>query len=43
MTDGQSVSLSWLPSAAHDKIFVFGLTIAGFLMWGILSDEKMGL
>jgi hypothetical protein len=32
-----------LPSLAHDKIFVFLQTIAGFLMWGTLSDERMGL
>jgi hypothetical protein len=32
-----------LPSGAHDQIFVFCLTVAGFLMWGALSDERMGL
>jgi hypothetical protein len=32
-----------LPSGAHDQIFVFCLTIVGFLMCGTLSDEKMGL
>jgi hypothetical protein len=32
-----------LPSGAHDQIFVFFLTIAGFLMWDTLSDERMGL
>jgi hypothetical protein len=32
-----------LPSGAHDQIFVFCLTIAGFLMCGTLSDERMGL
>jgi hypothetical protein len=32
-----------LPSGAHDQIFVFCLTIAGFLMWGALSDERTGL
>jgi hypothetical protein len=32
-----------LPSGAHDQVFVFCLTIAGFLMWGTLSDERMGL
>jgi hypothetical protein len=32
-----------LPSGAHDQIFVFCLTIAGFLMWSTLSDERMGL
>jgi hypothetical protein len=30
-------------SGAHDQILVFCLTIAGFLMWDNLSDEKMGL
>jgi hypothetical protein len=28
---------------AHDQIFVFWLTIAGVLMWGGLSDERMDL
>jgi hypothetical protein len=32
-----------LPSGAHDHIFVFCLTIAGFLLWDALSDESMGL
>jgi hypothetical protein len=32
-----------LPSGAPDQIFVFCLTIAGFLMRGALSDERMGL
>jgi hypothetical protein len=32
-----------LPSAAYDQIVVFCLTIAGVLMWGTLSDERMGL
>jgi hypothetical protein len=32
-----------LPSGAHDQIFVLCLTIAGFLMWGALSDERMCL
>jgi hypothetical protein len=32
-----------LPSAAHNQIFVSCLTIAGFLMWGTPSDERMGL
>jgi hypothetical protein len=27
-----------LPSGAHDQIFAFSLTIAGFLMWSTLSD-----
>jgi hypothetical protein len=32
-----------LASGAHDQIFVFCLTIEGFLLWGSLSDERMGL
>jgi hypothetical protein len=32
-----------LPYGAHDQIFVFSLTIAGFFMWGTPSDERMGL
>jgi hypothetical protein len=32
-----------LPSGAHDQIFVSCLTTAGFLMYGTLSDERMGL
>jgi hypothetical protein len=39
-TDGRSVGL---PSGAHDHIFVFSLTIAGFLMCGTLSEERTGL
>jgi hypothetical protein len=31
------------PSGAHNQIFFLSLTIAGFLMWGALSDERMGL
>jgi hypothetical protein len=31
------------PSGAYDQIFVFCLTIAGFLMWDTFSDERMGL
>jgi hypothetical protein len=32
-----------LPSGAHDQIFVFCLTIVGFLTCGALSDKRMGL
>jgi hypothetical protein len=32
-----------LPPGAHDQIFVFWLTVEGFLLWGALSDERMGL
>jgi hypothetical protein len=28
---------------AHDQIFVFCLKIAGSLLWGVLSDERMDL
>jgi hypothetical protein len=31
------------PSEAQDQVFVFYLTVAGFLMWGALSDERMCL
>jgi hypothetical protein len=27
----------------HDQILVFCLMITGFLMWGALFDERMGL
>jgi hypothetical protein len=44
-TDSQSASLSW------NKLHIWGLrpdfyycqTIAGLLMWGVLSDERTGL
>jgi hypothetical protein len=32
-----------LLSGAHDQIFVFCPTVAGFLMCGTLSDERTGL
>jgi hypothetical protein len=32
-----------LPSEAYDQIVVFCLTVAGFLLWGTLSDERMDL
>jgi hypothetical protein len=32
-----------LPTGTYDQIFLFCLTIVGFLMFDILSDEKMGL
>jgi hypothetical protein len=32
-----------LPSGAHDQIFVSFLTIASFVLWGALSDERKGL
>jgi hypothetical protein len=39
MTAGQSASLSWSP---WPDLF-FCLTTVGFLRWGTLSDERMGL
>jgi hypothetical protein len=39
---GQSLGVG-LPSGAHDEIFVFCLTIAVLLMWGVFSDERMDL
>jgi hypothetical protein len=38
-------SLSWCrtPICSTWPDFFFGLTIAGFFMWGTLSDESMGL
>jgi hypothetical protein len=44
-TDGQSASLSW------NKALIWGLlpdlyfcqTVAGLLLWGVLSDERAGL
>jgi hypothetical protein len=32
-----------LPARAHDQIFLFCLTIAGFLLWAALSDKRTGL
>jgi hypothetical protein len=32
-----------LSSGDHHQIFVFCLTIVGFLIWGTLFDERMGL
>jgi hypothetical protein len=32
-----------LPSGSHDQIFVLCLAVAGFLIWGTLSDERTGL
>jgi hypothetical protein len=44
LTVSQQVCLGvGLPSRAHDQMFVFSLTVVGLLMWGILSDEGMGL
>jgi hypothetical protein len=31
-----------ISSGAHDQISFISLTIAGFLIWGTLSDERMG-
>jgi hypothetical protein len=45
MTDNPSGSPYWcrLPSRTHDQIFLCVLTIAGFFVWGALSDERMDL
>jgi hypothetical protein len=45
MTDGQSASLSWCqaPIWGTRPDFYYCLTAAGLLMWGVLSDVKMGL
>jgi hypothetical protein len=32
-----------IPSGSHDHISFIFLTIAGFLIWGTLSDERMSL
>jgi hypothetical protein len=44
-TDGQSASMSWRRAAIRNSwpYYFFCLTIAGFLMLGALSDERMGL
>jgi hypothetical protein len=45
MTDGQSAGLSWNKSPIWGlrPDFYYCQTIAGLLMWGALSDERMGL
>jgi hypothetical protein len=44
-TDGQSASLSWNKAPIWDlrPALYYCLTVAGFLMWGALSDERTGL
>jgi hypothetical protein len=44
-TDGQSASLSWnkAPIWGLRPDLYYCLTVAGFLMWGALSDERTGL
>jgi hypothetical protein len=43
-TDGQSASLSWNnPHLELTTRFFYCQTVAGLLMWGALSDERMGL
>jgi hypothetical protein len=32
-----------LPSGDHDQVFVSFLTFPGFLLWGSLSDLRIGL
>jgi hypothetical protein len=49
MTDSQSVSqsvcLSWCQASIWDTRpnFYYCQTVEGFMMWGSLSDERMGL
>jgi hypothetical protein len=44
-TDGQSASLSWNKARIWGSIpdFYYCQTVAGFLMWGALSDNRTGL
>jgi hypothetical protein len=44
-TDGQFASLSWDKAPMWDlrPDFYYCLTIACLLLWGALSDERMGL
>jgi hypothetical protein len=44
-TDGQSASLSWnkAPIWGLRPDFYYCQTVAGFLIWGALSDERTGL
>jgi hypothetical protein len=44
-TDGQSASLSWnkAPIWGLRPDFYNSQTVAGLLMWGALTDERMGL
>jgi hypothetical protein len=44
-TDGQSASLSWCQAPIWGTIpdFCYCQTVAGLLMWGALSDQRMGL
>jgi hypothetical protein len=44
MTEGQSASLSWCQAPMGLRpYFYYCQTVAGLLMWGTLSDERMGL
>jgi hypothetical protein len=45
MTDGQSASLSWNKEPICDlrPDLYYCQTVADLLMWGTLSDERMGL
>jgi hypothetical protein len=44
-TDGQLASPSWCKHlfGAHDQILIFFGTIAWFLVWCAVSDERTGL
>jgi hypothetical protein len=45
MTNGQSPSLSWnkAPFWGLRPDLYYCQTVAGLLMWGVVSDERMGL
>jgi hypothetical protein len=45
ITDAQSASLSWsqAPIWGLRPGFYYRQTVAGLLMWSVLSDERMGL
>jgi hypothetical protein len=44
MTDGQSASVSWKSTHLGLTIrFYYCQTVAGLLIWGGLSDDRMGL
>jgi hypothetical protein len=45
MTDGQSGSLSWSIALMRGlrPDFYYCQTVAGLLIWGVLSDERTGL
>jgi hypothetical protein len=44
-TDGHSASLSWCqaPTWGPKADFCYCQTVAGLLMWGAFSDDRMGM